>query len=799
MVLVTSTMQEENPPWKHQGKRCGLSEAELELIAPKRQPEKVPLLSKAKRKIRCSGPVAKSLLYKFIPILSWLPRYPVRDFLVGDIVSGLSVGILQLPQGLAYALLAGVPPVFGLYTSFFPVFVYTFFGTSKHVSVGSFAVLSIMIGSVTESLAPNEEFLVPGNETLIDAVARDAARVKVMCAVTFLTAIFQVILGLVQFGFVANFLSEPLIRGYMTAASIHVTVSQMKYIFGLQLSQKSQPLSLLYSVVTLCSKLPEVNIATLVTSFIALLLLFSVKFVNQKFRSKLPVPIPIELITLIVATGISYGAKLRETFDIDIVGDIPVGMRAPSIPDAGIFGKVAGSAFAIAVVGYAMTISLAKMFALKHSYKVDSNQELIALGLSNFVGSFFQCFSITASMSRSLVQESTGGNTQVAGSISALIILIIILRAGSLFEHLPKAILSAVVIANLKGIYKQFGDIPVLWRTNTTDLVVWVATFVATLLLNLDLGLAASVGFALLTVVFRTQLPHYSILGQVCETDIYKDVTKYQQVREIPGVKIFHSSSMVYYANAEMYSEALKEKSGVDIDRLIEKKKKTIEQKQKDNKRAAKQTMKEGTLRTGRTMTGKENGFAHVYISTQNTADLEAQTESPRKTYKKPTLESLGLTPPNFHSLILDISSISFVDTVSLKMFKKIFTDFNEIGVEVYLSGCQASVIQQMENGNFFSLSITKAQLFASVHDAVTHISNTQKCRLRQIATKSIRNRRVCGLELSHMSSDNTSDLFRTQDRKGEQRLRPLMRFSRLTHGTAPTWRPRTFCQHKRL
>ncbi|XP_078518526.1 solute carrier family 26 member 6-like [Lissotriton helveticus] len=740
MVLGISTMQVETPPWKHQGTSRGLSEPELEKIAPKQQPEEMPLWSRARRKIRCSGPIAKPLLYKFIPILFWLPRYPIRDFLVGDIVSGLSVGILQLPQGLAYALLAGVPPVFGLYTSFFPVLVYTFFATSRHVSVGSFAMLSIMIGSVTESLAPNDNFMVPGNETLIDVVARDVTRVKVMCAVTLLTAIFQVILGLAQFGFVANFLSEPLIRGYTTAAGMHVTVSQMKYILGVQISQKSQPLSLLYSVVTLCSKLPEVNIATLVTSFIALLLLFAVKFANQTFRSRLPAPIPIELILLIVATGISYGAKLHDTFDIDIVGDIPVGMRPPSIPDADLFGKVAGSAFAIAVVGYTMTISLAKMFALKHSYKVDSNQELIALGLSNFVGSFFQCFSITASMSRTLVQESTGGNTQVAGSISALIILIIILKAGSLFEHLPKAILSAVVIANLKGIYRQFGDIPILWRTNKTDLLIWLTTFAATLLLNLDLGLAVSVIFALLTVVVRTQLPHYSILGQVGETDIYKDVTKYQQVREIPGVKIFHSSAMVYYANAERYSEALKEKSGVDIDRIIEKKK-TIEQKQKESLRVIKKARKEGAVRTGRTMVGKENGFMHVDISTQSTADLEAQTECRQKTYENPTLESLGLTPPNLHSLILDISSVSFVDTVSLKMFKKIFTDFNEIGVEVYLSGGQESVIQQMENGSFFCSSITKAQLFASVHDAVTYISKTKECRIRQMSTNQLQTR----------------------------------------------------------
>ncbi|KAG8549722.1 hypothetical protein GDO81_019898 [Engystomops pustulosus] len=181
-------------------------------------------------------------------------------------------------------------------------------------------------------------------------------------------------------------------------------------------------------------------------------------------------------------------------------------MVAPTVPSAAFFADVAGNAFAIAVVGYTITISLAKMFAMKHGYKVDSNQELIALGMSNLTGSFFHCFAVTTSMSRSLVQESTGGNTQIAGSISAIIILVIILKAGELFTCLPRAILSSIVIANLKGMYKQFMDIPLLWRTNKCDLLIWLVAFLSTICLNLDVGLAVAVVFGLFTVTFRTQL-----------------------------------------------------------------------------------------------------------------------------------------------------------------------------------------------------------------------------------------------------------------------------------------------------
>ncbi|XP_075039701.1 solute carrier family 26 member 6-like [Mixophyes fleayi] len=676
------------------------------------------LASAAKRKLRCSREAAKSLLFQFLPILHWLPHYPVKEWLLGDIVSGVSVGILQLPQGLAYALLAGVPPVFGLYSSFFPVFVYSIFGTSRHVSVGSFAVVSIMIGSVTESLVPNDNFILSANETIIDTVARDKARVEVVAALTLLVGLFQVILGLVQFGFVVTYLSEPLVRGYTTAATIHVTVSQLKHIFGLPLSERSQPLSLIYSLVSLFRRIHKTNIGTLVVSLIALVCLFAVKEINQRMRLKLCMPIPIELVVLIISTAVSYGINLHEKYNVGIVGDIPTGLLAPTLPNADLYVNVAGTAFAIAVVGYTITISLAKMFATKHGYKVDSNQELIALGLSNLTGSFFHCFAVTASMSRSLVQESTGGNTQIAGSVSALIIMVIILKAGELFTCLPKAILSAIVIANLKGMYKQFMDIPALWRTNKYDLLIWLLTFLSTICLNLDIGLAVSVVFGLLSVTFRTQLPHYTVLGQVTETDIYRDAEENVMAKEISGVKIFRSNSPIYFANAELYAKALKLKMGANVDKLIEKKKKAI----KKRKKGLQKVINLAKIILAKTQKG--SGLEFLTSRQEVIGSLKSLSESiPQSPL---TLRSLGLQKLDFHSLILDFSAVIFIDTVGTKMLKKIFEEFHEIEVDVYLVNCDTSVLRQLENSDFFNETITRAALFPSIHDAVSYLSNGQ-------------------------------------------------------------------------
>lgn len=688
---------------------------------------------------RCSRARAYALLLQYLPVLTWLPQYPVREWLLGDLLSGLSVAIMQLPQGLAYALLAGLPPVFGLYSSFYPVFIYFLFGTSRHISVGTFAVMSVMVGSVTESLAPDEDFLQASNST-VDVAARDARRVQLASALSVLVGLFQVGLGLVHFGFVVTYLSEPLVRGYTTAASVQVFISQLKYVFGLHLSSRSGPLSLIYTALEVCWNLPKTVVNTLVTAVVAGLVLVLVKLLNDKLQKHLPVPLPGELLTLIGATGISYGIGLNE---VDVVGRIPAGLVPPVAPSPQLFARLVGNAFAIAVVGFAIAISLGKIFALRHGYRVDSNQELVALGLSNFIGGIFQCFPVSCSMSRSLVQESTGGNTQVAGAISSLFILIIILKLGELFQDLPKAVLAAVIIVNLKGMLMQFTDLCSLWKTNRVDLLIWLVTFVATILLNLDLGLAVAIAFSMLLVVVRIQLPHYSVLGQMPDTDVYRDVAEYSEAREVPGVKIFRSSTTMFFANAELYGDALKQRCGVDVDRLISQKKKLLRRQelklkrlQKGNKLVKKPSdpvthirssshIKDTSIsinvNTGITnIESNDVEGSNVKVSAENELeDIAAGDQEDAKAPAMSSLKALGLPQPDFHSLILDLGTLSFVDTVCLKSLKNIFRDFREIEVEVYMAACHSPVVSQLEAGHFFDASITKQHLFASVHDAV--------------------------------------------------------------------------------
>ncbi|XP_044068205.1 solute carrier family 26 member 6 isoform X2 [Siniperca chuatsi] len=741
-----------------------LDELCLDEVAQKGTWSTKPTLGeRVKKSLRCSVPRLKQTVLSWVPVFGWLPHYSFRENTIGDLISGCSVGIMHLPQGMAYALLASLRPVFGLYTSLYPVLVYFIFGTSRHISIGTFAVISIMIGSVTERLAPDSNFLVnvTNGTGSVNIDAQDAYRVQIACSLTVLAGIFQILLGVVRFGFVVTYLSEPLVRGYTTGSACHVCVSQLKYLFGVTPARFTGPLSLIYTLVDICWLLPETKVPELVVSLVALSVLIAVKEINACYRQKLPLPIPIELIVIIAATIITHFCGLMSKYSIDVVGEIPSGLKAPCAPDATLFSKVIGDAFAVAIVGYAINISLGKTFALKHGYKVDSNQELVAVGLSNTVGSFFQCYAVTSSLSRSLVQESTGGKTQVAGVISSIIVLITILKIGSLFENLPKAVLSTIVFVNLKGMFKQFMDVPNLWKTNKVDLLVWLVTFISTILLNLDLGLAVSIGFSMLTFIFRTQLPRYSILGHVSGTDLYLDTDTYKQAKEIPGIKIFRSSTTIYYTNAEMYSDALQEKSGIEIEKLLTAKKKQVtklKRKQEQEKKKAKKekkavnhlsngtySLKESEINEGNVSAGlkgqsQRNGVSLTETSTGSKGQVNwayqhdttmLDSDSDTGCHGDDSISQLShhgdeekgrACGSGTHSIILDISTTSFVDTVTVKTLKNIFRDFGEIDLDIYLAGCQACVVEQLETAGFFSESIPKSRLFVTVHDAVLHI-----------------------------------------------------------------------------
>uniref|UniRef100_A0A8C1KJH5 Solute carrier family 26 member 5 n=1 Tax=Cyprinus carpio TaxID=7962 RepID=A0A8C1KJH5_CYPCA len=639
---------------------------------------------------------AKSVVFGFLPILTWLPSYPLKQYLFGDIVSGISTGVMQLPQGLAYAMLAAVPPVFGLYSSFYPVLLYTFFGTSKHISIGTFAVISLMIGGVAVREAPDSMFAVNGTNAsqVVDFEARDARRVEVVVALTTLVGIIQFVLGLLRFGFLAIYLTEPLVRGFTTAAAVHVSVSQIKYLLGVHTARFNGPLSVVYSLDAVFRNIASTNVVTLIIGLVCTVFLYFIKDLNERFKKKLPIPIPGEIIVVIVSTGISYGMVMSENYGVEVVGNIPTGLLPPKIPDFSVFPNLFPDAFAIAVVGFSIAISLAKTFALKHGYSVDGNQELIALGLCNFVSSFFHTFAVTASMSRSLVQESTGGHTEIAGLLASLLVLLVVVAIGFVFQPLPTTVLAAIIMVNLLGMFRQMKDIPALWRTSKIELAIWLVSFFASVLLGLDYGLVVAMGFAILTVIYRTQCPKNALLGQIPDTGLYFDVDEYEEAEECSGIKIFQSNTSIYFANSDLYVSALKAKTGIDPAQLLVARKSQLKYAKRDN----------GERKAVNHCSPKD----HVYTNGQMTEN-HAESESEDDFFLQ------RLTP--IHTIVLDFTPVNFIDSVGAKTIKS---------VNILCWCCAGTLLSDLRTLKFFCEPVTPDLIFPTIHDAVLHCKHSR-------------------------------------------------------------------------
>ncbi|XP_059361150.1 prestin-like [Carassius carassius] len=676
--------------------------------------------------LRCSSKKARSVVFGFLPILTWLPSYPLKQYLFGDIVSGISTGVMQLPQGLAYAMLAAVPSVFGLYSSFYPVLLYTFFGTSKHISVGTFAVISLMIGGVAVREAPDSMFAVNGTNAsqVVDFEARDARRVEVVVALTTLVGIIQFVLGLLRFGFLAIYLTEPLVRGFTTAAAVHVSVSQIKYLLGVHTARFNGPLSVVHSLDAVFRNIASTNVVTLIIGLVCIVFLYFIKDLNERFKKKLPIPIPGEIIVVIVSTGISYGMVMSENYGVEVVGKIPTGLLPPKIPDFSVFPNLFPDAFAIAVVGFSIAISLAKIFAFKHGYSVDGNQELIALGLCNFLSSFFHTFVVTASMSRSLVQESTGGHTEIAGLLASLLVLLVVVAIGFVFQPLPTTVLAAIIFVNLLGMFRQIKDIPALWRTSKIELAIWLVSFFASVFLGLDYGLVVAMGFAILTVIYRTQCPKNALLGQIPGTGLYFDVDEYEEAEECSGIKIFQSNASIYFANSDLYVSSLKAKTGIDPAQLLVARKSQLKYAKRDNgkrktvnhcspvKKNAVVLLDVELGVTVEVVSGAEKQMDHVNTNghmTQNHAESESEDD----------LFLQRLTP--IHTIVLDFTPVNFIDSVGAKTIKSVIKEFATVDVKVVLAGCSRTLLSALRTLKFFCEPVTPDLIFPTIHDAVLH------------------------------------------------------------------------------
>ncbi|MBZ3884457.1 Chloride anion exchanger [Sciurus carolinensis] len=670
----------------------------------------------------CSTQKAKRIALSLFPIASWLPAYRLKEWLLSDIVSGISTGLVAVLQGLAFALLVTIPPRYGLYAAFFPVIIYFFLGTSKHISVGPFPVLSMMVGAVVTKVASDASTTMDlSNSTVNNESILEQKKLMVATTVTVLSGIIQLALGVLRIGFVVIYLSESLISAFTTAAAVHVLVSQLKFMLQLSVPAFTDPFSLFKVLESVFTQIEKTNIADLVTSLIILFIVFVFKEINQRYKSKLPVPIPIELIMTVIATGVSYGFDFEHRFNVSVVGEMNTGFEPPITPDVQIFQDTIGDSFGIAIVGFAVAFSVASVYSLKYDYPIDGNQELIALGLSNIFTGSFRGFAGSTALSRSGVQESTGGKTQVAGLLSAVIVLIVIVAIAFLLAPLQKSVLAALALGNLKGMLMQFAEIGRLWRKDKYDCLIWIMTFIFAIVLGLGLGLAASVAFQLLTIVFRTQFPKCSTLANIGRSNIYKNKKDYSDMYEPEGVKIFRCPSPIYFANISFFKQKLIDAVGFSPLRILRKRNKALKKIRKLQKKGLLQVTPKGFICTADGLKDSDEELDNNRIEELdqpiNTTDLPFQID-----WNANLPLNIMVPKISLHSLILDFSAVSFLDVSSMRGLKTILQEFIRINVDVYIVGTDDDFIEKLARCEFFDDEVKDSIFFLTIHDAVLHI-----------------------------------------------------------------------------
>ena len=482
-------------------------------------PKQVPTCAKSFRKATakcCSSTNLIKRILRFFPFIGIMRNYNWKRSLVKDLIAGATISAMHIPQGMAYGQLASLRPIHGLYISFFPVILYFIFGTSRHTSIGSFAVISLMVAKVLETEMSSGFFhssILRNSTDNISTILNSTEemenldlerRLDLAVSLNLITGIMQIILGFFGAGFITKYLSDPFISGYTTGCACQVFTSQLKYVFGISIKRHNGAFKIYETWRDVILNIEMTNFVTLGLSACAAVFLLVCKLVLDPFvKKRVPMPIPSELVLMIISVVASYFLDLGPDHNVRVVGPVPSNLPMPRLPPY-IRTRLIIDAIPLVLVSYSLAVSMGKLFAKQYRYKIDSNQEWYAIGISNAVSSFFDCYTSSASMSRSLVQANVGGQTQLAGLVSCVVILNVILFLGVLLKPLPVCILAVVVMVNLRGMFLQVYDLLKYWRSCKLDAVTWLVAFIATVLIDVDIGLYIGVAFVVLTVVIHS-------------------------------------------------------------------------------------------------------------------------------------------------------------------------------------------------------------------------------------------------------------------------------------------------------
>ncbi|WP_235296303.1 SulP family inorganic anion transporter [Portibacter marinus] len=465
-----------------------------------------------------------------------LKRYSLKK-LGGDLIAGLTVAVILIPQGMAYSLLAGLKPIYGLYAALVPLLIFPFLTTSKYLSIGPVALMSIIILGGVSAIAE------PGTSEYLGLVI----------ASSFIAGIFQIAFSFMKLGNLTNFLSKPVMSGFISAAGVIIAISQLKFLFSLELPRR---VSVINMVKDLAGDITNVNWFSLAIGLGAMLIIIFLK----KIHKAIPGALIVVILGIILLTGFDL-----EQEGVPIIGEMPRGL--PDVSLAFFQSKniieLLPTCLIIALIGFVGSYSISRTVGrLEEQLAVQPNRELFALGLSKVIGSFFSAMPSTGSFTRSAINYEVGARTQISSLITGLILVVTLLYFNNAFYYLPEPILAGIVITSVFSLI-DINQARRLYLIDRRDFIVFFITFISTLLFGITTGVIMGVLSSFTDIMFRTRKPSYAILGKLENTSVYRNINRYPEAIPHRDILIFRFSQSLYFANASMMIDALQKERGV--------------------------------------------------------------------------------------------------------------------------------------------------------------------------------------------------------------------------------------------
>ncbi|XP_032720217.1 testis anion transporter 1 isoform X1 [Lontra canadensis] len=730
---------------------------------------------------RCSWHKFLRCIITIFPFLEWVCLYRFKDWLLGDLLAGITVGLVQVPQALTFSLLTRqlIPPLNVCYAAFCSSVIYIILGSCHQMSIGSFFLVSALMIDVLRLYPFNNGNLILGTFIKDDfskpSFLADYNRsLSVVASTTFLTGIIQLSMGLLGFGFVATYLPEAAISAYLAATALHIILSQLTCIFGIMISFHAGPISFFYNIVNYCVTLPKANSTSILLFLTAVVVLRINKCIRISFN-QYPLEFPMEIFLILGFTAFANKISMATETSRTLIDMIPYSFMFPVTPDLKILPELILEAFSLALVSSSLLIFLGKKIASYHNYYVNSNQDLIAIGLCNVISSFFRSCVFTGAIIRTIIQDKTGGRQQFASLVGAGVMLLLMVKVGHFFHEMPNAILAGIILSNILPYLETIYNLPSLWRQNQYDCVIWLVTFTSAIFLGLDVGLLVSVSFAFFIITVRSHRTKILLLGQIPNTNIYRNFNDYREVTNIPGVKIFQCCNSITFVNVndlkhkllkevEMVRVPLKEE---EVFRLFNRSEGSQEEKichcfcncdevepsprvvymERFESKQDQDSSSINLIRCSRfdsmnmsqSMSDEQVPYAQSSTSHrnpgQNYKDVDQAwlSNNPSRNSSMPLpgiAEKQGknrsILPfsdssllTSIHTIILDFSMVHFVDPQASVSLRQMCNAFQNANILVLISGCHSSVVRAFEKNDFFDAGITKAQLFLTLHDAV--------------------------------------------------------------------------------